>query len=96
MIVINKQSCEINRFSINSKHDFFNCEELIISIKKDRLIIRKPKLSDIKRCKVTFFNNKMKCITVMSSKLNVGVFKIDEEDSNEDELVVYFDNDNTL
>ena len=91
MITIHKQSNGINRFSIHSRHEFFNCDELTVSIKKDVIIIRKPILSDVKRCKVTHYNNGSRCITVNSDKLNIGSYEIDKEDSTEDELVIYLE-----
>ncbi len=85
-------------FKISTKSEFLKTKEVSIKISYDHLIITKPtidyrgriyKVQSMKDRNKNVPNN-WRYITVTNDNLIPGKFTIDEDESNEDQLIVYF------
>lgn len=81
------------RFAIVSKLDIFKTDEVICKITDDHISIRRPDIDyrgKIIRPQYTNNNHNWMRITVFDDRLKIGAFEIDEHESNEDELIIYY------
>jgi len=92
-IIKNESSHASSR--IFSRHEFFQCEEVVVSVTDDKITITKPTIDFIGRtskCTTKYIrktsDHKQICVGVV---LPYGRYLIDEEDSNEDRIVIFFE-----
>ena len=84
------------KFQISSKHPMFQNEYLRVKVCDDCITISVPTIDYNGKVHKTTFNNKphnnfWKGFGITNDTLCEGKFEIDEEDSSEDELVIYID-----
>lgn len=71
--------------------DSFKSEEVIVEKKEDKIIIRLPSLDDFKTTRIQKGVCRYIYLKNACNDVEIGVYKIDLEESNEDELVIYFE-----
>ncbi len=84
---------KINHFFISSNHDFFKAEYVIVKVEYERLIFTIPTIDyngKMLKSNIHFNDDRWRHFTVVSELLITGKFYIDEEESDEDKLVVYY------
>lgn len=79
---------------ISSTDDFFKNEYLKAEVMDDCIIFTVPTLDYKGGMYKTSVKknapNGLRYFTIVDERINIGKFEIDEEESNEDEIVVYF------
>lgn len=72
------------------KREFFK-GELKYELTEDRIIFRKPDISYTGHSVRTFFDKYAHRLYLATKEIPLGKFLIDEDESNEDQIVVYFE-----
>lgn len=72
------------------KADVFNSREFVSIHKVDKLIIRKPTIDDNMKFN-KFCRQKNHLQATIISRISTGKYLIDEEESNEDQIVIYYE-----
>lgn len=82
-----------DRYNISSKNEMFNNEDLIIVFTDDYIKFSVPTIDyNGKTHKVYKSNHRAwRLIAIRNREMPVGKFYFDEEESNEDELILYFE-----
>lgn len=84
----------IDHKRISSTDDFFKNEYLKAKVEDDCIIFTVPTLDYNGRMYKTCVKNNtpdgLRMFTIVDERISLGKFEIDEEESTEDEIVVYF------
>ena len=91
-ILINNAKIQ-NKYIISSKHQLFKNEYIKVCIDDCKLIFSVPKIDCYRKMYKLSTNNKSpewRMFSITNDLLINGKFEIDIEESNEDELVVYY------
>lgn len=81
-----------NRIDIFSNLDFFKTDRIIIKhneIEK-RIIFKIPSISYVGKTHIVKQDHNMSIIKMTPPELIIGDFPIDQEESNEDQIVIYY------
>ena len=80
-----------NQLRIASKHPFFNNDRIIVKSDDECITLSVPNLDFRgKSCGTTVIGKEWRGLSVSNAPLQLGVFEIDEDESDEDELVIYY------
>lgn len=77
---------------IHLSNEYFPEREVVIDINSEYLVIRIPSLDDAKTFKAYHHVKGINRIAI-GAELPTGKFLIDQEESNEDQLVIYFEDE---
>ncbi len=93
-INICKRSENSNGFLLSTKNDFFKNKELVVKIDDKSIVFRKPTLDWVglihKPRKYSKLYEEWRNVCLYDDRLITGRFEIDEEDSDEDQVVIYY------
>jgi len=78
-----------NQVGICTKNTFFSSGEIVVEATYEKIVFRKPTLESTRVHKCTPDASNWYRINIVAD-IPIGTYLIDKEDSNEDELVVYF------
>ena len=91
-ILIYKIPHRDNSFDIASNSPFFHVEHLLVDVKEGVITFKVPDIDNLKKVHRPFTNKKSpewRSWGASSEFLKTGRFEFDEEDSTEDEVVIY-------
>ena len=82
-----------NYVNLNTKNNFFKTESLILEHSNEKLVFKIPNLDyQGKTYTPSIFNNcEWVRMTIKSKYIQVGRYQIDMDESNEDQVVVYYE-----
>jgi len=89
-IAITNSTNRSNLKQLIVRHDVFNSKQFVSVHKIDKLIIRKPTIDDDKNIN-TLCKRGSHLNGTFISQIEPGKYLIDEEESNEDQLVIYYE-----
>ena len=72
------------------KYDLFKHRNFVALHDMEKLIIRKPYQMEDKKTYI-FSNNKSYCYGTIKSNIEPGKYLIDEEESTEDQIIIYYE-----
>ncbi|HDY67384.1 MAG TPA: hypothetical protein ENH85_06320 [Candidatus Scalindua sp.] len=84
----------MNQFLFSTKNDFFKTKELVVKIDDESIVFRKPTIDWVGPTHKTTKYNKSyeewRNLVLYDDRLITGKFEIDDEDSDEDQVVIYY------
>ena len=95
-ILVYQDEFRENKIRIYSNHVMFQSEYIKITFLNEYLILSIPDIDFKGKIYKTIRHNKCdkwRSFTTISEKIKKGKFYIDEEDSTEDELIIYYNQD---
>ena len=91
--ILIKKKKKQTKYNISSKHQLFKNEYIKVRVDECKLIFSVPKIDCNRKMYKPITNNKSpdwRTFTITNDLLIAGKFEIDVEESNEDELIVYY------
>lgn len=83
-----------DRFSVQSNSDMLKNEYVILAIDTEKMIITTPSIDSSKKSlRPSNITDNIRVVISSGVELPTGQFEADQDESNEDQLVIYFDNE---
>ena len=91
-VLVNRVGHYRDRFKISSNHPFFHVDTVYAKADEECITFTIPTIDDAKRgyTPVRIKNSAWTSFTIVNEHLEPGKFVMDEEESDEDSIVVYF------
>lgn len=91
IFVYNSSRFPSSRFSIISTANFFKTDSIIINYDHEKMIFRVTNLDDYKPIKVSKLDKTRKGFKMFNEYLSTGKYEIDQDESNSDQVVIYYE-----